>query len=114
MLLESRRQPQEELVAALTSGVKVGQTHTRCIKETQSAEREIAARGRFTRSLRKFASSSSSACMRVYAKQQPTYLSSSRGSRPCSPAVTAERSGRWGRRRPAGGSLGPETCGERT
>lgn len=92
MLLESRRQAQEELVAALTSGVKVGQTHTRCIKETQSAEREIAARGRFTRSLAP--QICIFVCVCVYAKQEPTYLSSSRGSRPCSPAVTAERSGR--------------------
>lgn len=40
MLLESRQQPQEEL---LTSGVKVGQTHTCCIKKAKSLRGKLRA-----------------------------------------------------------------------
>lgn len=96
MLLESRRQPQEEVVAPLTSGVKVGQTHTRCcIKESQIAEREIAGRKRFMRSpLCKFASLPCARPVRACVCKEGANLSSSKGSRLYSPAVTAECTGR--------------------
>lgn len=96
MLFESRWQPQEELVAPLTSGVKVGQTHTGCIKERQIAEREIAGRKRLMRSrsanLHLFRALHR--CVRACVCKKGADLSSSEGSRPCSPAVTAECTGR--------------------